>query len=90
MSPYGDIVTPDAALLNARSLPQLGTAVRTLRRRREWSQAQLAHRAQVSRQWVIALESGQTEGMEVGRLMRVLDALDASLMVRDDAPVGPQ
>lgn len=74
-----------AALLNARSLPKLGTAVRTLRRRRGLSQEQLAADAQVSRQWVIALERGQTEGMEVGRLMRVLDALDASLMIRDDA-----
>lgn len=73
-------------LLNARSLSKLGTAVRTLRRRRGWSQAQLAQKAVVSRQWVIALENGQTEGLEVGRLMRVLDVLDASLMVRDDVP----
>lgn len=83
-------MTIDTDLLNARSLPKLGTAVRTLRRRREWSQAQLAANAQVSRQWVIALENGQTEGMEVGRLMRVLDALDASLRVRDDAPRMPR
>jgi transcriptional regulator with XRE-family HTH domain len=76
----------DGAFLNARSLPKLGTAVRTLRRRRGWSQAELAQAAQVSRQWVVALERGRTEGMELGRLMRVLDALDASLMVRDDAP----
>ena len=40
----------------------------------------------MSRQWIIALEGGQTQGMEIGRLMRVLDALDASLMVRDDDP----
>lgn len=75
----------DTVLLNARSLPKLGVAVRTLRQRRQWSQVELAARAQVSRKWIITLESGQTEGLEVGRLMRVLDALDASLMVRDDA-----
>ena len=74
----------DTAFINARSLPKLGLAVRTLRQRRTWSQAELAAKAHVSRQWIIALENGQTEGMEVGRLMRVLDALDASLMVRDD------
>lgn len=79
-----------AALLNARSLRKLGTAVRTLRRRRGLSQAHLAARAQVSRQWVIALERGGPEGMEVGRLMRVLDALDASLMVRDELPESPE
>lgn len=78
----------DTGLINARSLAKLGLAVRTLRQRRAWSQAELAARAHVSRQWIIALEGGQTEGMEVGRLMRVLDALDASLMVRDDEPAA--
>ena len=84
-----DTVTPmsrDTGLINARSLAKLGLAVRTLRQRRTWSQAELAAKAQVSRQWIIALEGGQTEGMEIGRLMRVLDALDASLMLRDDDP----
>lgn len=76
----------DSGLINARSLARLGLAVRMLRQRREWSQAELAAKAHVSRQWIIALEAGQTEGMEIGRLMRVLDALDASLMVRDDDP----
>lgn len=74
----------DTGLINARSLVKLGLAVRTLRQRRAWSQAELAARAHVSRQWIIALEGGRTEGMEIGRLVRVLDALDASLMVRDD------
>lgn len=83
-------MTQGPAFINARSLPKLGTAVRTLRRRRGWSQAQLADHADVSRQWVIALEKGRTEGIEVGRVMRVLDALDASLMVRDDSPEGPR
>lgn len=79
-------VPPDAPLLNARSLPRLGTAVRTLRRRRGWTQAQLAQAAHVSRQWVVALENARTDGLEVGRLMRLLDALDASLIIRDDTP----
>ena len=79
-------MSSDSGLINARSLAKLGLAVRTLRQRRTWSQAELAAKAQVSRQWIIALEGGQTEGMEIGRLMRVLDALDASLMLRDDDP----
>lgn len=40
----------------------------------------------MSRQWVVALENARTDGLEVGRLMRLLDALDASLIIRDDTP----
>ncbi|MCG2798169.1 MAG: helix-turn-helix domain-containing protein [Cellulomonas sp.] len=67
--------------LNARSLPKLGTAVRALRRRRGLTQAELARRAGVSREWVITVEAGETYGIEVGRLMRLLDALDANLTI---------
>lgn len=89
MSPYSDIVTDTAAttgaLLNARSLTRLGRAVGGLRRERGLTQATLAERAGVSRQWLNGLENGRIEGLEVGRLMRVLDTLGASLMIRDDA-----
>lgn len=71
-------------MLNARSLTRLGTAVRSLRLDRGLSQVRLAQTARVSRQWIINLEQGRTEGLEVGRLMRVLDELDASLVIRDD------
>ncbi|WP_278237008.1 helix-turn-helix domain-containing protein [Isoptericola sp. AK164] len=81
MSPYVDSVEPN--LLNARSLPRLGAAVRRLRLDRGMTQAELARRAEVSRQWLVGLEGGETPGLEVGRLMRVLDALDASLTIRD-------
>lgn len=71
-------------VFNARSLTRLGTTVRSLRLDRGLSQADLAKAAEVSRQWIINLEQGNTEGLEVGRLMRVLDQLDASLTIRDD------
>jgi transcriptional regulator with XRE-family HTH domain len=71
-------------VLNARSLTRLGTVVRSLRLDRGLSQANLAKAADVSRQWIINLERGRTDGLEVGRLMRVLDQLDASLTIRDD------
>jgi HTH-type transcriptional regulator / antitoxin HipB len=71
-------------ILTARTLSQLGVTVRRLRTARTLSQGELARRAGVSRQWVIAVEQGRTAGMEIGLLMRVLDALDASLTVRDD------
>lgn len=84
MSAYDDIMTHSGTLLNSRSLPRLGTAVRTLRTRRGWTQVDLAERAGVSRQWLIKLEAGQAAGLEVGMILQVLDSLDASLMVRDD------
>lgn len=76
-------------IIPARTLPQLGLAVRRLRDRRGLSQAELATRADVSRQWVVAVEQGRTNGLEVGLLMRTLDALDASLTVRDDLEHEP-
>ncbi|HIZ36977.1 MAG TPA: helix-turn-helix domain-containing protein [Candidatus Ruania gallistercoris] len=86
MSTYDDMVTTSGTLLNARSLPRLGTAVRTLRTRRGWTQLDLAQRAGVSRQWLIKLEAGKTPGLEVGMILQVLDSLDASLMIRDEQP----
>ncbi|WP_245858899.1 helix-turn-helix domain-containing protein [Luteimicrobium subarcticum] len=71
-------------ILNARSLPLLGQAIRGLRTARGLTQAQLAARAGVSRQWVVAVERGETRGLEVGLVMRVLDEIGASLVVRDD------
>ncbi|MFT3877552.1 MAG: helix-turn-helix transcriptional regulator [Propioniciclava sp.] len=81
MSSYPDIVSE---FLNARSLTRLAQMMKALRLRRGLTQAELAAKAQVSRQWLIALESKPPAGLEVGRLMRVLDALDASLYLRDD------
>lgn len=83
MSPYDDIMS-DPTYLNARSVTRLGTAVTGLRKRRGYTQAELARRADVSRQWLVALENGRTEGLEVGRLMRLLETLDASLVIRDE------
>ena len=69
---------------NARSLPRLGTSVKALRLARGLTQEALAEAAGISRRTLITLEAGKTPGMEIGRIMRVLDALDASLYVRDD------
>ena len=81
---YPYIVSPqDRSLLNARSLPRLARSVKKLRLDRDMTQAELARRADVSRVWIINLERGETEGLEVGRLMRVLDELDANLMIQD-------
>lgn len=69
---------------NARSLTRMGRAISALRRARGLTQAELAARAGVSRQWIISLEKGGTRGLEMGLVMRTLDELDASLYIRDD------
>ena len=55
---------------------ELGAVVQEARRRRQWTQAELAGRAQVSRRWIVALESGQAAGAELGRVLAALSALD--------------
>lgn len=86
MSSYVDTMVKPTTLYNARSLPRLGSAITALRRDRSLTQAELAQRAGVSRAWLSSAENGRTEGLDVGRVMRVLDALDASLTIRDDTP----
>ena len=76
----------DAPLLNARSLPRLGSAVRRLRHDRGLTQAELAAAAGVTRQWISGIEQGRIAGAELALVLRTLDALDATLVVRDDAP----
>lgn len=86
LSTYVDTMAESPTLYNARSLLRLGSAITALRRDRSLTQAQLAERAGVSRAWLSSAENGRTEGLDVGRVMRVLDALDASLTIRDDTP----
>lgn len=61
---------------------RLGAVVRELRRGRAWTQADLAARAGVSRGYLIRLEQGHATA-ELGTILRVLDALDARLMVAE-------
>jgi len=57
---------------------------------RGWTQARLASEAGVSRQWVVAVEGGCQRGAEIGKILLLLDALDASLLVRADGSHGGQ
>lgn len=70
--------------MNVRTLARLALMVKALRRRRGLTQAELARRSGVSRQWIIALESDPPVGVEMGKLMKTLDALDASFWIHDD------
>ncbi|MEP7112247.1 MAG: helix-turn-helix domain-containing protein [Ilumatobacteraceae bacterium] len=69
-----------------RTARDLGAAMRDARLRLGWTQAELADRIDVSRQWVIALERGKATA-ELGIALRAVTALGliANLV---DAPAG--
>jgi y4mF family transcriptional regulator len=66
--------------MDVRNLRQLALAVRERRVALGLSQAQLARRARVSRQWVSEFEAGKATA-ELGLALRLLDALDLRLQV---------
>lgn len=78
MSTYADIMI-------VRTARDLGAAVRDARLRRGWTQAALADRIGVSRQWVIAFERGKSSA-ELGAALRALAALGLVTEVID-API---
>jgi HTH-type transcriptional regulator / antitoxin HipB len=67
MSAYADIVI-------VRTARDLGAAVRDARLRHGWTQAELADRINVSRQWVISLEQGKASA-ELGTALRAVAIL---------------
>ena len=67
MSAYADIVI-------VRTARDLGAAVRDARLRKGWTQAELANRIGVSRQWVISLEHGKASA-ELGTALRAVATL---------------
>ena len=70
-----------------RSARTLGMLLREQRRRRGLTQAQLAHRAGVSRQWLSGLERGR-EGAELGRVLRTLASAGIVLKFEERPTAG--
>lgn len=66
--------------MEVNNLRQFALAVRRRRAELGLSQAQLAARARVSRQWVSEFEAGKATA-ELGLTLRLLDALDLRLQV---------
>ncbi|GAA1599577.1 hypothetical protein GCM10009804_65240 [Kribbella hippodromi] len=60
---------------------KLGSTVRAQRLRLEFSQAEAAARAQVSRSWLAKVENGH-RGVELEQLMRLLAALGLTMILR--------
>lgn len=74
-----------ADIMIVRTARDLGAAVRDARLRKGWTQAELANRMGVSRQWVISLEQGKASA-ELGTALRAVATLG---MVADlvEAPI---
>jgi HTH-type transcriptional regulator/antitoxin HipB len=63
------------ATILVRDTRELGTAIRSARRAQGVSQAELAHDAQVGRQWLVALEAGDKASAPLDMVSRVLAEL---------------
>ncbi len=68
-----------------RTIADLASVVRARRHALRLSQATLAARAGVSRKWLVDLEGGKAS-IEIGLLLRVLDALDLALQATQPPP----
>jgi HTH-type transcriptional regulator / antitoxin HipB len=65
----------------------LGAAVREARAARDWTQAELASRAGVSRSFVLDIERGSRPRAELVRVLSVLKALGKFIsLVEDEQP----
>ena len=61
---------------------RVGLAIRALRRRRGWTQAQLGDRSGCSGSLISRLERGASGRMSLAQIERVLGALGARLVLR--------
>lgn len=67
-----------------RGTAQIGNTIRRLREARGLDQAQLAEAADVHRSYLSKIEN-HTPADTLGRLLRILSALDAELVIRPRA-----
>ena len=66
--------------MQIRTPLDLGLAIRDRRRKLKLSQTELARKAGVGRQWVVAIERGKSRA-EFGLVLRTLAALDLPLTI---------
>jgi y4mF family transcriptional regulator len=62
-------------MMQVRTSRDVGALIRGQRRRRGWTQAQLADAVGVTRAWVIAIEQGKASA-DLALVLRTLGALD--------------
>ncbi len=78
----------DALARPVATMPELGRFVHAIRAGLAIRQAELAARAGVSRQWIVALEQGKPS-LEAGRVLRTLEALGFELVLTPTDPAPP-
>ena len=66
--------------MQIRTPLDLGLAIHDRRRKLKLSQTELARKAGVGRQWVVAIEHGKSRA-ELGLVLRTLSALDLPLTI---------
>jgi len=64
--------------MNIVSVNDLTASIKQARQKLGWTQAELAERSGVSRDWIIGLEKGKPS-LELGLVLRTLKALDLPL-----------
>ena len=70
--------------MRVRNTQELGILIRDVRKSHRWSQADLAERIGVSRNWVVSIEAGR-QGAEIGLVLRALQVLNLSISVNAHA-----
>ena len=71
--------------MRIRTPLDLGLAIRDRRRKLRLSQTELARKAGVGRQWIVAIEHGKPRA-ELGLVLRTLAVLDLPLTIGPRAP----
>ena len=85
LSPFDDIYALSlfddiGAIMQIRTPLDLGLTIRDRRRKLKLSQNELARKAGVGRQWIVAIERGKSRA-ELGLVLRALAALDLPLTI---------
>lgn len=74
--------------MRIRRPQDIAGAIREARRAADISQAELASKLEVNREWVVRLESGEP-GVSLGIVLRALSALGLALTIGEDAEKTP-
>ena len=74
--------------MQIRTPLDLGLVIRDRRRKLKLSQAELARKVGVGRQWIVAIEHGKSRA-ELGLVLRTLSALDLPLTIEPGEPPLP-
>ena len=75
--------------MRIRKAHEIGSLIREARKRRGWSQTQLADAARVSRQWISLVENGKSS-MEFDMVLNCLTTLEHCMSVERIEPGDPR